>query len=93
VFVKEENTDFIYLDNISNITSVYGKSNHKFDVGVIERLNIGLLNKSPRILYEVNNEIASADSKNNFQQFTSKSYQVLLDWRADNIYPIFKKGI
>ena len=83
VFVREENTTVINLDNISNVISM--ENIIIDDVDVLNRLDKIDVNKSPgsagihpRILYEVRNEKASALKIifNNLLQ----TQQVPLDW-------------
>jgi len=95
MFVKEENVNFIPLDNILNIPSMDSLIINEVDV--LNRLDKININKSPgpdsihpRILYEVRNEIATA-----LKIIFNNSLQhhiVPQDWRAGNITPIFKKG-
>ena len=95
MFVKEENTNFIHLNNNANVKSMENLIINDFDA--LKRLDKIDINTSPgpdgihpRFQHEVRNEIASALRIifNNSLQ----NHQAPLDWRVCNISPIFKKG-
>ena len=96
MFVKEENTNFTPLENVSNDISMENLVINELDI--IKRLDKIDVNKSPgpdgihpRILHEARHEIAGA-LKIIFIS-SLQNHEAPVDWKAGNITPIFKKVI
>jgi len=94
VFVKEDNTNFTPLQNLSNVLSMGNLVIYELDI--LKNWDTTVINKSPgldgihpRILYEVRDEMAGV-LKIIFIN-SLQNHEVPGDWRAGNISSIFKK--